>query len=77
MVSTKAEEMDENLKMLREPDDDDSDDCVGVAIQQRSRQSSPCPIAWMNHHDSLRLSDIKDRNRGTIAENNESGLEYS
>lgn len=58
-------------------DDDDSDDCVGVAIQQRSRQSSPCPIAWMNHHDSLRLSDIKDRNRGTIAENNESGLEYS
>ena len=26
VVSTKAEEMDENLKMLREPDDDDSDD---------------------------------------------------
>ena len=56
-------------------DDDDSDDCVGVTIQQRSRGSPPCPIAWMNHQDSLRLSDIKDRNRGTIAENKESGLE--
>ena len=56
-------------------DDDDSDDCVGVAIQHRSRGSSPCPIAWMNHQDSLRLSDTKDRNRVTIAENNESGLE--
>ena len=52
-------------------DDDDSDDCV----QHRSRGSSSCPIAWMNHQDSLCLSDIKDRNWGTIAENKESGLE--
>lgn len=57
-------------------DDDDSDDCVGVAIRHRSRGPSPCPIAWMNHQDSLRLSDTKDRSRGTTAESNESGLEY-
>lgn len=54
------------------------EECVGVAIQQRSQETLPhfggesTPSAWMNHQDSLRLSGNKGKHSGNADEAHES-----